>query len=371
MYCLPVAPGSDHYRCMKIFSEEQVKEACSACNIAGLSSATIGEMLMAARYLEKKTGIPFVRMDQDSPGLPINRYGVEAEKRALDSGVCSQYPPAEGIPELKAAASEFIRAFMDLEMPPRCCIPTTGSTEGTFAAFTACSQRIPGKDKILFLDPGSPVQKAQLNICGTGWRNFDIYDWRGGARLRVKLEEELSKGDVAALLYSNPDNPAWTCLEEEELAVIGELATKYDVIVLEDLAYFCMDYRRFTGRPYSPPYVPTVARYTDNYIFFLSSSKIFSYAGQRIGLMCISDRLYRRKYPALAERYGDSGVFGTTVTSSILYPITGGCTCSAQYGFAGMLGLSCEGRINFVEDTREYAVRTRRMKEISSVTVST
>ena len=29
--------------------------------------------------------------------------------------------------------------------------------------------------------------------------------------------------------------PAWICLEESELKIIGELATKYDVIVLEDL----------------------------------------------------------------------------------------------------------------------------------------
>ena len=44
--------------------------------------------------------------------------------------------------------------------------------------------------------------------------------------------------------------------------------------------------------------------------------------------------------------------------------ITSGCTASTQYGYAEMLRLSCEGKIDFVEDTREYAVRARRMKEI-------
>ena len=29
-------------------------------------------------------------------------------------------------------------------------------------------------------------------------------------------------------------------LEEEELKIIGELATKYDAVVMEDQAYFCM-----------------------------------------------------------------------------------------------------------------------------------
>lgn len=349
---------------MKLFSDKLVAEACSACNVSDLSHATIGEILLAAQYLENKTGIPFVRMDQGSPGLPVNRYGVDAEKKALDSGICSQYPAAEGFKGLKEAASRFVKAFIDVDIDPRGCVPTTGSVEGTFAAFIACTQRIPGKDKVLFIDPGFPIQKSQLRILGIEWRNFDIYSWRGAARLRSRLEEELASGDIAAIIYSNPDNPAWICLEEEELEVIGELATRYDAVVLEDLAYFCMDYRKELGRPFEPPYLPTVARYTDNYILLLSASKIFSYAGQRIAMMCISDGLFNRRYPALAERYCDSGVFGVTLTASILYMITSGCTYSTQFGYMEMLNLSCEGVIDFVGDTREYAARTRRIKEI-------
>jgi aspartate/methionine/tyrosine aminotransferase len=137
-----------------------------------------------------------------------------------------------------------------------------------------------------------------------------------------------------------------------------------DVIVIEDLAYFCMDFRKDMGHPFQPPYPPTVARYTDNYILMLSSSKIFSYAGQRIALTCISDKLFGRHFPALAQRYKDSGIFGQTLTASILYMITSGCTASTQYAYAEMLRLATEGMINFVEDTREYAIRAQKMKDI-------
>ena len=349
---------------MKVFSDELVAEACRVNSIADLSTATIGEILLAAQYLERKTGIPFIRMDQGSPGLPVNRFGVEAEKRALDEGVGSQYPAAAGVPELKQAASEFIRAFIDVTVSPQGCVPTTGSVAASFGSFIACTQRIPGKDKVLFIDPGFPIQKSQLRVLGIAWREFDIYAWRGAERLRTRLEEELAAGDVAAIVYSNPNNPAWICLEEKELQVIGELATRYDAVVMEDLAYFCMDYRRELGHPYRPPFVPTVARYTDNYILMLSASKIFSYAGQRIALCCIGDKLYDKQYPALAERYHDAGVFGVTLTASILYMITSGCTATTQYAYAEMLNLSCDGVIDFVEDTREYERRAARMKEI-------
>ncbi len=348
---------------MKIFSEELDACAVEELHIADLKRATIGEVLLVAQYLEQKTGIPFIRMDQGSPGLPVNKYGVEAEKAALDRGVGSQYPAAAGVPELKYEASRFVKAFLDIEISARACVPTVGSVAGSFGSFIACTQCTKGKNKVLFIDPGFPIQKSQLRVIGAEWVEFDIYNYRGEA-LRGKLEQMLSAGDVAAIVYSNPNNPAWICLEEDELKIVGELATKYDAIVVEDMAYFCMDFRHDMGHPFEPPYPPTVARYTDNYILMLSSSKIFSYAGQRMALTCISDRLFDRHYPALAERYKDAGVFGQTLIASILYMITSGCTASTQYAYAEMLRLATEGEINFVEDTRAYAVRAERMKQI-------
>ena len=338
-------------------------KAVEELHIADLKRATIGEVLLVAQYLEQKTGIPFIRMDQGSPGLPVNHYGVEAEKAALDRGVGSQYPAAAGVPELKQEASRFVKAFLNVDISARACVPTVGSVAGSYGSFIACTQRTPGKNKVLFIDPGFPIQKSQLRVIGAEWVEFDIYNYRGEA-LHEKLEQMLSAGDIAAIVYSNPNNPAWICLEEQELKIIGELATKYDVIVMEDLAYFCMDFRHDLGHPFEPPYPPTVAHYTDNYILMLSSSKIFSYAGQRMALTCISDKLFDRQFPALAERYKDAGVFGQTLIASILYMITSGCTASTQYAYAEMLRLSTEGKINFVEDTREYAVRAEKMKKI-------
>lgn len=347
----------------KVFNEDLVASVAREMKVADLQNATIGDILLVASRLEELTGIPFIRMDQGSPGLPANRIGIEAEKAALDKGLGAQYPAAAGVPELKEAASRFVKAFIDIDISPRACLPTTGSVAASFGAFIACTQRIPGKDKVLFIDPGFPIQKSQLRILGIRWKLFDIHDFRGQA-LRDKMEEYLKDGDIAAIVYSNPNNPAWICLEEEELKIIGELATKYDAVVMEDQAYFCMDFRHPFGRPYQAPCVPTVARYTDNYILMLSASKIFSYAGQRIALACVSDKLFDKQYPALAERYEDSGVFGPTFIASIMYMITSGCTATTQYGMAEMLNRSVDGTINFVEDTREYERRAARMKKI-------
>ena len=283
----------------QIFSTALVEEAARKMKVANLQEATIGEVLLVASHLEKETGIPFIRMDQGSPGLPANRIGIEAEKAALDRGVGATYPAAAGVQELKEAASRFVKAFINTAISPRSCIPTTGSVASSFASFIACTQRNPQKDTVLFIDPGFPIQKSQLRSLGVKWEQFDIYHFRGN-NLRDKLESFLEKGHIAAIIYSNPNNPAWICLEESELKIIGELATKHDVIVLEDLAYFCMDFRKDMGKPFEPPYPPTVARYTgfENFQLCRAAHRIGLYFRQiiRSAISCIGRTACRLRY---------------------------------------------------------------------------
>ena len=169
---------------------------------------------------------------------------------------------------------------------------------------------------------------------------------------------------VPAIIYSNPNNPSWVCLREDELEAIGRLATQYDVPVLEDLAYFAMDFRRDLGRPFEPPYQPTVARYTDNYVLLISGSKAFSYAGQRIGVVCISDKLYHRAFPGLMARYGAPGTFGTTFIHRVLYALSSGTGHSAQYALAAMMKAASDGTWNFRNEVSVYGERARRLKDI-------
>lgn len=347
----------------RVYSQKLVDRVVEELKITDLEQATIGQVVLLASRLEELTGIPFIRMDQGVPGLEPCRIGTEAEKQALDTWIPAIYPAAEGIPELKAEASRFVKAFLNVEISAAACVPVTGSVAGSFGSFIACTQCDPGKNTVLFIDPGFPIQKSQLKVLGIPHVQFDVHDFRG-EKLRAKLESYLEKGNIAGIIYSNPNNPAWISLTESELQVLGELATRYGAVVLEDLAYFGMDFRSDFGRPFEPPYIPTAARYTDNYILMLSSSKIFSYAGQRAAMLCISDSLFGRRFPALAERYAGAGIFGPTLIGSILYMITSGITHSTQFGYAAMLRAATEGRFDFVQETSEYARRSRRMKDL-------
>lgn len=331
-------------------------------HIDDFSRATIREIKAIASMAENESGVEFIKMEMGVPGLPASQVGVEAEIEALKSGVASIYPDINGVPELKAEAARFIKAFVNADVPPEGCVPVTGSMQGTFASFLTCSQCDTKRDTVLFIDPGFPVQKQQLTVMGVKYETFDVYDYRGD-KLRDKLESYLSKENISAIIYSNPNNPSWICFKEDELKVIGELAQKYDTIVLEDLAYFAMDFRDELSHPFRPPYQPTVARYCDKYVLLISGSKAFSYAGQRIGVACISDKLYHSKFPGLTKRYG--GVtFGTAFIHRILYALSSGTSHSAQYALAAMFRAASDGKYAFLEEVKEYGRRAEKLKSI-------
>jgi len=339
-----------------------VKQKIENSGLENVGLASIRELVRLVNEIEKETGTKFIRMEMGVPGLPPAQVGIEGEIEALRNGVASKYPMIEGVDILKKEIARFVKNFINIDVDEKSCLPTVGSMQGAFASFLVSCRRDEKKDTTLFIDPGFPVQKQQHKVLGLKYETFDVYNYRGD-KLKAKLESYLEKGNISTILYSNPNNPSWICFTEKELQIIGELATKYDVVVMEDLAYFAMDFRKDLSKPGVPPYQPTVANYTKNYILLISSSKSFSYAGQRIGMMVISNDLFKRRFPDL-KRYYKTDEFGYSMVYGAIYSLSSGTSHSAQYGLAAMLKAANNGSFNFVEDVKEYGERARIMKKM-------
>lgn len=339
-----------------------VKNIIGESGLVSFSRASIREISKLVNQIEEATGVRFVRMEMGVPGLPCADLAVEAEIAALKNGVASVYPDIEGLKQLKEETSRFIKLFLDIDLSPKGCVPTVGSMMGAMAAFLVANRNDRTKEGSLFLDPGFPVQKQQVKMLGHDYYSFDIFEHRG-RKLKHKLESFLKPGKISSIVYSNPNNPTWMCLNEEELEIIGSLAKKYDAIIIEDLAYFGMDFRKDYSGPGKAPYQPTIGRYTDDYIILISSSKIFSYAGQRIGMMAVSDHLYNRRYPDLLRFYSTEG-FGHSVVFGALYGLSAGVAHSVQYGLAALLKIVNEGKYDFIEKVKEYGEKARIMKDL-------
>ncbi len=347
---------------MKPISRQSIDEVLRRLDIADIGRTTIRQCVNVSHELESVSGEKFIHLEFGIPGLNACRIGLDAQKMALDSGEASVYPPSCGVNVLKENGSRFIKAFVGVDISPEGIVPTVGSMQGCYNLLLECVQMNPSKDTVVYLNPGFPSHYVQAKVLGLKTRMFDLFDFRG-EKFHEKLEDVFGDGRVAAIVYSNPNNPSWVCLTEDELKSLGELCTKYDVVALEDMAYLCMDFRKDRSVPFNPPYQPTVARYTDNCVLMISASKIFSYAGERIAMAAISDNLYNREYPALRERYG-LGRFGDNFSLTYLYVNSSSCSHSAQYAFAAMLGAAADGEYDFVGEMREYGRRAGKAKEI-------
>lgn len=340
-----------------------IDQAKAKVGITDLSKATIRQICALAAQLESITATPYIHLEIGNPGLQPEQIGVEAECKALKSGIASHYPDIAGIAPLKNAASRFISAFIDLDLPPDCIVPTVGSMQGSFTLMLLMKHLSPQKDTILFIDPGFPAQHSQAHVIGLKSRSFDIYPHRGAEPLRRKLNQMLADNRVAAIIYSNPNNPAWINLTDQELQAIGQAATDHDAIVLEDHAYLGMDFRTDFSHPFQSPYIPTVARYTDNCILLISASKIFSYAGQRIACVAFGKNIARRQYPHLNHFFGISSLIDAYIFG-VLYSASSGTAHSAQCALAAMMDAAADGRLNFVDHTAVYAHRCSKARQI-------
>ena len=154
-----------------------VKEKISESGLQNVGKATIREIVKLVNEIEDASGQKFIRMEMGVPGLKPSEFGTNAEIEALKRGVAQKYPMIDGVPELKAEISRFVKNFINIDVDKKCCIPTVGSMQGGMASFLITNRCNAQKDTVLFIDPGFPVQKQQLKVLGMKYETFDVYNF--------------------------------------------------------------------------------------------------------------------------------------------------------------------------------------------------
>lgn len=96
-----------------------IDETINEFQIVDFSKATIREVKAIASKAETASGVEFIKMEMGVPGLPPSAVGVKAEIEALQNGIASLYPDINGLPELKKEASNFIKAFINVDLSPK------------------------------------------------------------------------------------------------------------------------------------------------------------------------------------------------------------------------------------------------------------
>ena len=131
-------------------SEKDLQNVLKDIDISDINHATIRQCVNVAHELEHISGDKFVHLEFGIPGINACEIGVAAQKKALDEGVASIYPPASGTTELKQNGARFVKAFTGIDIHPEGIVPTVVSMQGCYNLLLECSQLVPGKNTVVY-----------------------------------------------------------------------------------------------------------------------------------------------------------------------------------------------------------------------------
>ncbi|GAB3998596.1 pyridoxal phosphate-dependent aminotransferase [Glycomyces albus] len=214
-----------------------------------------------------------VNLGQGLPDDPAPVHAVEAAADAMRRG-WNQYPPPNGVPELRRAIADHQRHWYGLAPDPEDGIlVTTGATEAIAATMLAFVE--PG-DEVLVLEPFYAAYKANVGLAGgvVAPVRLEAPDFRlDASRLR-----EAVTGRTRLLILNTPHNPTGNVFDRRELQAVADVAIEHDLLVVTDEVY---EHLTFDGREHLPPAV--LPGLGDRTLTISSAGKTFSLTGWKVG----------------------------------------------------------------------------------------
>ena len=236
--------------------------------------AEVIDLMMSAR----RAGEDIIDLGMGNPDLPTPQHVIDKICEAAQDPRNHRYSASRGIPNLRAAITEWYQHNHQVELDPnRQAIAVIGAKEGLshFVLMTIG----PG-DVVLCPDPAYPIHQYSTIIAGGDLRHVPLTP---DTDFIVNLEQAISHTwpKPKMLILSFPHNPTTVVVDKAFFTQIVEFAKEHDLMVLHDFAYaqVCFD-------GYKPPSILEVPGAKDVAIEFTSLSKSHSMAGWRVGFAC-------------------------------------------------------------------------------------
>ena len=191
------------------------------------------ELMMRAQQLERE-GRSIVHLDIGEPDFDTPAHITAAAKTALDEHF-THYAPVPGIAELRAAVAldaARYRALPDAYAAENVIIGP-GAKPLLWNLFAVL---LDSGDEVVFANPAYPAYHAAASYLGARAVTFRLderRDWRPDL-------DELAAAitpRTRAIVLNSPHNPTGGVMTPEDLAVVAELAQRYDILVVSDEIY--------------------------------------------------------------------------------------------------------------------------------------
>jgi N-succinyldiaminopimelate aminotransferase len=237
--------------------------------LSGIGTTIFSEMTALAL----RTGA--VNLGQGFPDTDGPASMLAAAAAAIQNGR-NQYPPVDGLPELKqAVVDERAKRYGTAYDPATEFVATAGATEAIAAALIGLCE--PGDEVVLF-EPyydsylanlamaGLTHKPVQLKVTGAGF-GFDPDELRRAAGGRTRV-----------IVLNSPHNPTGKVFTRAELELIAQVCVERDLIAVTDEVY---EYLTYDGLDHVP--LASLPGMRERTVTISSAGKTFSCTGWKIG----------------------------------------------------------------------------------------
>jgi len=266
--------------------------------------AEMSGLAMATGSINLGQGFP----DRDGPES-IKRSAI----RAIQDGH-NQYPPVDGIGELRSAIAWHQRHYRGLDFDPDTeIVVTAGATEAIAASLLSLCE---AGDEVVMFEPYYDSYAAGIAMAGAHRRVVQLRapDWS----FEPAALENAVTDRTRLILVNTPHNPTGKVFSHAELQVIADVCLRHDLIAVTDEVYEHLVYEL----PHiSLASLPGMAERT---ITISSAAKTFSVTGWKVGWACA--------HPDLVAAVRTAKQFLTFVNGApFQYAIAEGLANSADY----------------------------------------
>ncbi|HKR14444.1 MAG TPA: pyridoxal phosphate-dependent aminotransferase [Pyrinomonadaceae bacterium] len=219
----------------------------------------------------RNQGATVHQFEGGEPFMPTPEPIREALKRALDENK-TRYAPSSGIPELRAAIAEKLRARNLIPAQDGDVIVVNGGMQGLFGAFQSVVN--PGDEVILFSPYWTPIKDLIAHCQG---RCIFVPTAEARAEGFQTTLARYATENTKAIYYNTPQNPTGVVFTPEEAKAVAAFAQDHDLIVVADEAYedLVYDGAHFSIASLDGMWERTITSYT--------FSKSYAMTGWRLG----------------------------------------------------------------------------------------
>jgi len=214
-----------------------------------------------------------INLGQGFPNWDGADFVKQAAVRSLEEGSSDQYPPSQGIPELRQAIAGRYGPLLGRYLDPAAEVTITcGCTEALAAGFLGLVN--PG-DEVILIEPFYDAYPVFVSMTGAVPRYVTLRP--PGFDLDLEHLGSLFSPKTRAIVVNNPHNPTGRVFSDEELAAIAALCVEHDVIAITDEVYEEMVYDGEHRR------LATYEGMWDRTVTLSSIGKTFSLTGWKVG----------------------------------------------------------------------------------------